>query len=164
MTTRILASLAIVLTAGLSAPSAAQVVETTPCQYVTCAVRVTAGFTGERLVRGETSEEVLKINFTGSNAANFLSRVESAAAPAREFRTRRVRASVLGAIGALGAAYFVARAYQADDRDYVADPTSSDYAVLLGGFVASLWGAVEIARSNNALSRAVWEFNRAPLP
>ena len=163
MTPRIFALLVITL-AGLPAPAATQVAETSACQYVTCAVRLTTGFGGQRLVRGENSDEVLKINFTGSNAADFLSRVPGAAVPAREFRTRRTRASVFAIFGAVAAGYFFLRAYPSDDSTFDADLTSLDYAVLISGFAASLLGAVETTRSTNALSRAVWEFNRAPVP
>lgn len=164
MIPRMLALLCITLPAVLPAPARAQVVETSPCPYVTCAVRLTVGFTGERLVRGEASDEVLKINFTGSNAADFLGRVASAAGPVKDFQARRTRAAVLGIIGGAAAAWFLVRAYESDDSTFETYPTSTDYAVMFGGVAVSLWGAVEATRSRNALSQAVWEFNRAPVP
>lgn len=164
MTPRMLALLCITLPAVLPARARAQVVDTSPCPYVTCAVRLTVGFTGERLVRGEASDEVLKINFTGSNAADFLGRVESAAGPAKDFRTRRARAAVLGIIGGAAAAWFLIRAYESDDSTFETYPTSTDYAILFAGTGVSIWAAIEATRSRNALSRAVWEFNRAPVP
>ena len=164
MAQRTVTLLAIVLLATGAMPSSAQVMQTGPCQYVTCAVRHTMGFSGERLVRGETSAEVVKINFTGSNAADFLARVESAAGPARDFRVRRTRAAVLGIVGGIAAGYVIARGYGSSDRSFETDLTSADYAVLAGGVVVGIWSGVEAMRSRNSLSRAIWEFNRAPVP
>ena len=147
-----------------AAPAAAQVVNTSPCAYATCAVRLTVGFTGERLVRGETSDEILKIDFRGGNAADFLGRVESAARPANDFRTRRLRAALLGAVSGAAMGYFVARSYRSGDAASDAYPTSADYAALFVGVGAGAWGGIEAIRSRNSLSRAIWEFNRAPVP
>ncbi len=164
MTPRTVALLTVVLLAAGATPSVAQVVQTSPCPYVTCAVRHTTGFFGERIVRGETSDEVLKINFTGSNAADFLGRVESAAGPARDFRTRRTRAAVLGILGGIAAGYFFVEAYDTGNGGVEADPGSAAYAALLGGLVVGVWGGIEATRSRNSLSHAIWEFNRAPIP
>ncbi len=164
MTPRSVMLLAFALLATGATSAVAQVGQTSDCPYVTCAVRLTSGFFGERLVRGETSEEVLKIGFTGGNAADFLARVEAAAGPAREFRTRRTRAAVLAMVGAAAAGYFFGSAYGTSGSSIAEDPTSTEYAVLFGGLAVGIWGGVEAMRSRNSLSRAIWEFNRAPVP
>ena len=163
MTPHVVTLLAIVLLAAGATSSAAQAVEPSPCPYVSCAVRHTVGFSGERLVRGEGSTALMKINFSGSNAADFLARVESAAGPARDFRARRTRASMLGIVAGAATGYFFARGYGSGDGSIEANLTSADYAVLVGGIAASIWGGIEATRSRNSLSRAIWEFNRAPL-
>ena len=164
MTPRTFTLLTIVMLAMGGTPAVAQVVQTSPCPYVTCAVRHTTGLFGERLVRGEASDEVLRINFTGSNAADFLGRAESAAGPARDFRARRTRSAVLGILGGIAAAYAFVEAYDTGDSNFEADPSSAAYAALFGSLVFGVWGGIEATRSRNSLSRAIWEFNRAPVP
>ena len=162
MSTRTAVLLTLMLIATVSAPSRAQAPQSGPCSYETCAVRHTIGFFGERLVRGAASEEVLKINFSGSNAADYLSRVESAAGPASDFRTRRTRATVLGIIGGITAgvvaATMIARGVSEED------PSSAEYAALWGAVGLGIYSGLEASRSRNSLSRAIWEFNRAPVP
>ena len=162
MTSRLYVLLAIGLWSASAAPAASQVVQTSPCTYDTCAVRHTIGFFGERLVRGSASEEILKIDFTGRNAADFLGRVESAAGPAREFRTRRTRSAFLGIFAGAAAGYFAVRAYEG--RSVSDRSRTADAAVVVGGVAVSIVAAVEATRSRNSLSRAIWEFNRAPVP
>ena len=159
MSTRTLALVALALILADANPAIAQ---PTTCAYETCAVRHTIGFFGERLVRGSGSEEVLKINFSGSNAADYLSRVEGAAAPARDFRTRRTRATVLGIISGLAAGYFAATVVTRGVNDE--DPSTAEYAALWAGIGVGIFSGLEAARSRNSLSRAIWEFNRAPIP
>ena len=162
MTSRTVTLFALGLWAASVAPAGAQMVQTAPCAYETCAVRHTIGFFGERLVRGASSDEVLKINFSGSNAADFLGRVESAAGPAKDFRTRRTRSAVLGLLAGAAAGYFALRAYEG--RSVSDQSSTTDALVLVGGISVSLVAAVEASRSRNSLSRAIWEFNRAPVP
>ena len=156
------ALLALVLLTAQAVPSAAQTVQTSPCAYETCAVRHTIGFFGERLVRGQASDEVLKINFSGSNAADFLGRVESAVGPAREFRQRRTRSAFLGLVGGAATAYLLLRGYEG--RDIGRDYDNADFIVAIGGVAVSIVSAIEATRARNSLSRAIWEFNRAPVP
>ena len=167
MTLPSLTLFAAALLAASPVPAAAQVAAPTTCDYAACAVRLHVGFTGERLVRGETSGEVLKLSFTGRNAADFLGRVEKAAAPARDFRTRRVRASILAIISGLAAGYVFATVYDDDDNDdlgFEADPTADTYVALFASLGTGIWAGIETTRSRNSLSRAIWEFNRAPIP
>jgi hypothetical protein len=162
MSTRTAVLLALTLIATVSVRSGAQAPQSGPCSYETCAVRHTIGFFGERLVRGASSEEVVKINFSGSNAADYLSRVESAAGPARDFRTRRTRATVLGIISGLAAGYFAATVVVRGAN--AEDPSSAEYAALWGAVGVGIFSGLEASRSRNSLSRAIWEFNRAPVP
>lgn len=151
------------LVAMLLTPAAtsAQVAASATCPYESCAVRTTAGFFGEQLVRGAASEKILKIDFTGGNAAEFLSRVESAASPARSFRSRRSRSAILGLASAAAAIYATVLIW--DDVDSFVGPTSTEYAVLYTSFAVGIWSGIEGVRSRNALSQAIWEFNRAPV-
>ena len=138
----------------------AQPVVSAPCPYSSCAVRLQTGFLNEYLVRGDTAEKVLKVNFTGSNVADYLARVESAAAPARQFRSSRVRAAVLGIIGGAALGYVSASVYESDSDDSF---ETDDVVALAIGIPASIWGGIEAVRSRNAVSRAIWEFNQAPV-
>ena len=152
---------AVLLSASLA--SAQAPAEGAPCSYELCAVRYTSGFSGEHLLRGASSERALKIGFTGANAVDFLSRVESAAAPARSFRTRRVRAGLFGAVSALALGYFYGAVVGRAEGGGTESPTTGEFAVLIGGFGTAIVSGIEANRSRNDLSRAIWEFNRAPV-
>lgn len=148
-----------VLVLSAATASAQQPAEGAPCSYELCAVRFTAGFSGQHLLRGASSEQVVKIGFTGSNAADFLSRVESAAGPAREFERRRKRSTVFAILGGLASGYVALSVFAAQWDE----PTSTDYTVLFLGFGSTIMSGLEASRSLNDLSRAIWEFNRAPI-
>lgn len=135
----------------------AQTVDAPACTYETCAVRPILGFWGEKLVRGPEAERVLAISFTGGNAVDFLSRVEAAAAPARGFKTKRMRSFVLGIVSGVA----LGQLSNNLETNYTID--SSDYAWLGVALGSAIYGSVEMARSRNDLSRAIWEFNRAPI-
>jgi hypothetical protein len=149
-------ALALIASTGIAQP-----VTGASCPYESCGVRLQANFFGEHLVRGDSGEKVLKIGFTGSNVADYLSRVESARVPARQFQARRTRAAVLGIISgvALGYAYGAGMS----DDGFGDDPGADVYIALGVSIPTAIWGAVEAARSRNAISRAIWEFNRAPV-
>ncbi len=151
--------------AVLGAPSLASAQPTIApaCSYENCAVRHTANFWGERIVRGAGPQQVMKINFTGSNAMNFLARVESAAAPARSYRAKRTRAAILGVISAGASGWLVAKAFRPEDTGSETDITSADLTVLWVGIGTGIVSGIEAVRSRNDLSRAIWEFNRAPI-
>ena len=102
---RITRILPTVLLSALVSTTAAQPTIGAVCPYERCAVRTEVGFFNEYLVRGDSGERILKINFTGGNADDYLSRVASAAPAARQFRTSRTRAAVLGIIAAGAAGY-----------------------------------------------------------
>lgn len=155
------AAAALVAMLLLPATTSAQVAASAPCPYESCAVRTTTGFFGEQLVRGAASEKILKIDFMGGNAAEFLSRVESAAAPARRFRSRRSRSAILGLASAAAAIY--ATVLTVDHLDSGGYATSTDYAVLYTSLAVGIWSGIEGVRSRNALSQAIWQFNRAPV-
>ena len=131
------------------------------CPYQSCAVRSQMGFFNEYLVRGDSGQKVVKINFTGSNAAAYLARVESAAPAARQFRSSRTRAAVIGIIGGVAVGY----ASGAASTDDWGNGLETDAIIALSiGIPAMLWSGIEAVRSRNAMSRAIWEFNRAPVP
>jgi hypothetical protein len=155
---RIAALLAPLLLALPITPLTAQEPAGSTCAYEVCAVRHTSSFFGERLVRGSSSEQVLKIGFTGGNAADFLSRVPGAERPARDFKARRTRSAILGLLGAVAAGYVASKAWDND-----ADITSSDETILWAGIGVGILSGIEGWRARDALSRAVWEFNRAPV-
>ena len=139
----------------------AQPVTGTSCPYESCAVRLQTAFFGEHLVRGDSGEKVLKVSFTGRNVADYLSRVESARVPARQFQERRTRSAVLGIVSGVAAGYVYA-ALSADDG-LADDPGTDVFAAMVISIPTAIWGAVEATRSRNAVARAIWEFNRAPV-
>ena len=150
-------SLAIMASTGIAQP-----VTGTGCSYESCGVRLQTGFWSEHLVRGDSAEKVLKMGFTGSNVADYLSRVESARAPARQFQTSRTRAAVVGIISAsaLGYAY---GAISSTDDIFDDDPGTDAYIALGVALPTAIWSGVEATRSRNAIARAIWEFNRSPV-
>ena len=147
--------------AAFASTGVAQPVTGASCPYESCGVRLQVNFFGEHLVRGDSGEKVLKIGFTGSNVADYLSRVESARLPARQFQARRTRAAVLGIISGVAAGYAYGAAMSDDGFDD--DPGADVYIALAVSLPTAIWGGVEAARSRNAISRAIWEFNRAPV-
>ena len=148
--------LALVASTGLAQP-----VTGASCPYESCAVRLQTAFFGEHLLRGDSGEKVLKVNFTGGNVADYLSRVESARVPAQQFQARRTRAAVLGIISGIAAGY--AYGALASDDGLEDDPGADVFAALAISIPTAIWGAVEATRSRNAVSRAIWEFNRSPV-
>ncbi len=155
------ATTALVALLLLPATTSAQVAAGATCPYESCAVRIKIGLFGEQLVRGASSEKILKIDFTGSNAAEFLSRVESAASPARSFRSRRSRSAILGLVSTAAAIYATVLIWE--DVDAGPNTSSTEYALLYTSFAVGIWSGIEGVRSRNALSQAIWEFNRAPV-
>jgi hypothetical protein len=155
-------TLPVVLLFTLGSTTAAQPTTGGVCPYQSCGVRTQVNFFNEYLVRGDSGERILKINFTGGNAADYLSRVASAAPAARQFRTSRTRAAVLGIIAAGAAGYAIAASSNGgwDGNEF----ETEEIIAFSIGLSTAIWGGIETARSRNAISRAIWEFNRAPLP
>jgi hypothetical protein len=145
----------------IASAAVAQPVSTAGCSYESCGVRLQTGFFSEHLVRGDSGAKVMKIGFTGGNVADYLSRVESARAPARQFQTSRTRAAVLGIISGVAAAF----AYSSVSSDGGFDEDISTGALVAFGVAipTAIWAGVETARSRNAISQAIWEFNRSPV-
>jgi hypothetical protein len=129
------------------------------CPYEQCAVRTEIGLFSEYLVRGEGAEKVVRINFTGSNAAAYLGRVESAASAARRFQSSRTRGAVLGMIGGAALGYASAAIGLREE----ARIETAEVIALSVGLPAAIWGGIETMRSRNALSRAIMQFNRSPV-
>ena len=149
-------SLAILASTGVAQP-----VTGSGCSYESCGVRLQTSFLSEHLVRGDSSVKVVKMGFTGGSVADYLSRVEAARVPARQFQTRRTRAAVLGiAAGiALGYAYGAFAREPNDDGD-----VETDGLIALGiALPTAIWSGIEGVRSRDAISRAIWEFNRSPV-
>ena len=160
---RVALMLPAILLATLAPTTAAQPTTGAACPYQSCAVRNQMGVINEYLVRGDSGEKVVKINFTGSNATAYLSRVESAAPAARQFRTSRTRGAVLGIIGGVALAYATTAPWHNRNHQWESWDTDEIIAFSIGVPIA-IWGGIETVRSRNAISRAIWEFNRAPVP
>ncbi len=156
---RIASLLSIAILASLPATASSQQPADTACSYESCAVRYKAKIFGEQLVRGASGERAVRIGFTGSDAADFLSRVESAAAPARKFKAHRTRSQILLVVGAGLFSYFRGEIFGNG-----VNPTSAEYVGFSVGLGAALLGGFEAGRARNALDDAIWQFNRAPVP
>ena len=156
---RIAAMLAIALLGITASTATAQPTTAPTCPYESCAVRLTTGFWGQRIVRGAQGEDAIRISMSGSNAVTFLSRVESAAEPARAFRRKRTWSAILGIISGGTVGYYAVRTV--NDVNY--GSSGADQALLWVGLGTGIWSSIEGARSLNDLSRAIWEFNRAPV-
>ena len=147
--------------AVLASTGSAQPVTGESCPYERCGVRLQITFFNEHLVRGDSAEKVLKIGFSGRNVADYLSRVESARAPAKQFQASRTRAVVLGLISGLAAGYAYGSLAREGDTE---GDIGTDGLIALGiSLPTAIWAGVEAGRSRNAISRAIWEFNRSPV-
>ena len=158
-------SFAIVAAVGMLAITAtavaAQVQSPVPCSYDDCAVRHEARLFSENLVRGTGGDRILKIGFTGGNAADYLSRVDAAAVPARRFKAQRTRGAAFGIVSGILMGVFATSAGDWGDADDF--PTTEQGALLLGSVVTAIVSGIETTNSRNSLSRAIWDFNRAPV-
>jgi hypothetical protein len=158
---RLVLILPLTLLASVASIGRSQPVTADACTYEQCAVRLQTGFFTEHLVRGDSGARAVRMSFTGRGVADYLSRVESAAVPAQQFQSRRTRGAVLGIIS--GAALFYMYESIAND-DFGEDDFETGAIVgLTVGIPTAIWGAIETVRSRNALSEAIYRFNRAPV-
>lgn len=142
------------LAAVFAVPAAAQPVAAPgACTYDTCALRVEPGFFGRQIVRGADGEPAGRLGLLGSDLGDAVRSSERALEQARIYEGTRLPA-VLAALGtgALILAASVARV--GGDNEELAT------GALVGAAGLSALGVNLQLRSERALSRAVWEYNR----
>jgi hypothetical protein len=130
-------------------PAAAQ---ERPCTWDTCSLRIQAPTltTPTRLVRGIDNEEVVKLGLLEPAVAPWVALSDSAVAYARVYDVQFDRGSLIslaGTIIAIGA-------------PIIMDGTMQKIAFTGVGIGFSVVGGIITNRANEALSKAVWWYNR----
>ena len=136
---------------ALSPPARAQPAPAPACTYSTCALRVESGFFGsKRLVRGAEGRPAGRITLFTPDLTRIVAASPRAVAYARSYeRTRTTLAFIgVGAAGLLTYAYLNVGNGEAPPR------------AALGAVGLALVAIPISGRSNRALSRAVWQYNR----
>lgn len=136
-----------------SVPATAQPVAPEACAYDVCALRVEPGFFGFRLLRGVSNEPVGHLGLFGSDLSEAVGTSERALEHARVYEDAR-GTGLLAVLG--GGALIILSA----PGGPLGDSEGTRTAALIGGAALSVVGARLQIRSQQALSRAVWEYNR----
>jgi hypothetical protein len=131
------------------------------CTYDTCALRVDASFFSDaRLIRGLDGTPV-NLGFRGRPLIDAMASVPDAQQLAMKFSSHRTRSGTIGFLTTLVSTGLAVAWYDRtrDSKREWSDP------LLLGSIGASavggIWAGVEGARAKQALSRAVWIYNRS---
>jgi hypothetical protein len=143
------AGLAMLASMGVIESASAQSSAGSDCSYSECALRVKSGFFGRSLVRGAEEQKVLGLGiWVGRLDAVFEGNPEAIALGTR-FRSRHNTGST---VALAGLAVGVSGILFAQEDD-----TKAGFA--LGGTLLTLVGAFITGSGEDALHRAIWEYN-----
>lgn len=152
-TSRALAAGALLTTlVTLCAPPADAQQVPADCTYDTCALRIKSPTmsTPRLLVRGQDDEEVVRLGLMEPAVAPFVQLSDSAAAYARTYDVLYDRGSIITIVGtalAIGA-------------PIVLGGTMQKIGFTVAGVAISIYGGLVTNQANEALSSAVWWYNR----
>lgn len=152
---------AVVLAAALCArPALAQAPPLEGCSYDRCALRVEPRvFEAPQIVRGTFGVPVASLGLLGADVERIVQGADSAVRQARAYRDSRRRTLAAGAASVVLASAAVA---QCDEPGFILPGCSGSAGPLFVAAIAgTIYGSVEHARANRALSRALWWYNRA---
>lgn len=125
------------------------------CTYESCALRVRVSlFGGQSLIRGSDGTKVQGVGFFVGNMDETFAGVPIAQELGATFRSRHNTGTTFVMLG--GAALIFGSLRAADGF-----ATDGDAAFALGGFLGITIGALIAGSGRDALSEAVWEYNRA---
>ena len=121
------------------------------CSYSECALRLKSGFFGRSLVRGAQEQEVVGLGIWVGNLDPTFEGSPAARRLAAQFRKRHNTGAALALAGLVVG---VTGTLTSDD-----DTTRAGF--VLGGTLFTLVGAMITGSGQDALHRAIWEYNAA---
>jgi hypothetical protein len=140
---------------GLVTMTGARFASEAPCDYDSCALRLTLGFGGMHVMQGVSDKKIGDIGyFSAPDIEKLVHEVPEAADAARQFRSSYRASSVLVWAGGLVAATGVGFA-----------TANNGHSVALGvgatGLAVMAYGVYRHGRSFDLLSRSIWLYNKS---
>lgn len=123
-------------------------VDTPPCRYEACALRVDTGLT-PRIVRGRDEVPVLRIGFSTPHLTDLVADAPEAVPHAREFERTHLPLQVVATTG-LGLSVL---------SILPGVSTGTRTMSMLGSVLLTLASRPLLAQNRRALERAIWEYN-----
>ena len=130
---------------------------TRDCTYDQCALRVQSRLFSRSIVRGRDAERVARIGMFVHDLPLFREGPDSAARYYAAFRSAHNRGTLLSL---LATALFVVASATRGPYDWEAP----SFGLFVTGVAVGIGGSINVIRSEDRLSKAVWWYNRALLP
>lgn len=124
------------------------------CTYDTCALRMESGVFSERIREG-VNGPTHRLGYSGASLVRLVASVPTARVEAERGRRQRIRGGLAMTVGGLVLGQVLASTSSPD-----ASTTARHWITAVGSTAAGIYGGVQLSRSGQSFSRAVWLYNR----